>query len=91
MGHKTTGLIPRLPDMTAELLGSVAPIFAASCVDGKKGGAAMRTKPRIKRSYIKIKQQSLFEWMCESLLELFYISIMLGGMILALYWIIKNV
>ena len=56
-----------------------------------KGGAAMQTNPRIKRSYIKIKQQSFFEWLCESLLELFYISIMLGGILLAIYWIIKNV
>gem|GEM_PF-6976576 len=51
----------------------------------------MRTIPRIKRSYIKIKQQTLFEWICESLLEMFYICVMLGGMVLALYWIIKNI
>ncbi|MFC1538910.1 hypothetical protein ACFL6H_05760 [Candidatus Latescibacterota bacterium] len=51
----------------------------------------MRTIPRIKRSYIKIKQQTVFEWICESLLELFYISIILGGVMLALYWMIKNI
>jgi hypothetical protein len=91
MGHKTTGLIPGLADTTAGLPGSAAPIFDASCMDEKKGGAAMRTIPRIKRSYIKIKQQTLFEWICESLLEMFYICVMLGGMVLALYWIIKNI
>ncbi|MFC1650809.1 hypothetical protein ACFL2X_04500 [Candidatus Latescibacterota bacterium] len=51
----------------------------------------MSTKPRIKRNYLKIKQQSVFEWICESLLELFYISIMLGGVILAVYWLIRNI
>ena len=97
MGHKTTGLNPLMPDMTAGLPGSVAPFIAASCVDsktyvdGKKGGAAMQTLQQIKRSYIKIKQQSVFEWICETLLEFFYLSIMLGGIILALYWVIKNI
>ena len=90
MGHKTTGLTPHAADMTAGLPGSVAPVFATPAWM-VKGGAAMQTNPRIKRNYIKIKQQSFFEWLCESLLELFYICIMIGGILLALYWIFRNV
>jgi hypothetical protein len=51
----------------------------------------MYTNPRIKRSYIKIKQQSFFEWLCETLLELYYFCLMVGGILLALYWIVINV
>lgn len=39
----------------------------------------------------KQKPKSFIEWIWETLVELFYISIMIGSIVFAIYWIMVNI
>ncbi len=43
------------------------------------------------QNYLKQKPKSFAEWLWETLVELFYISLMIGSIVCAIYWLIINI
>lgn len=73
--------------MTAGLPGDVAPLIGCILHGPKKRSATMF----FKQYYLKQKPKSFTEWLWESLIELFYISLMIGSIVCIIYWLIINI